>query len=124
MHFLLVRNRARSAGPHFHQRLFHLKDDHADHLGRVIGLVEHVIEVGGDDVAGPAENAHKGYSVEKVVVFARTCSRLRGGRALAQAFDLCVKPRAPLGALRGEGLDRRSGAATGMRAIGLARGGD
>ena len=62
VHFLLVRDRACRAGADFHQGFLHLEDDHADHLLRIIRLVEHVVEIGGDDIAGSAENAHQGCS--------------------------------------------------------------
>ena len=52
VHLLLVGDRARGAGADLDEGFLHLEDDHADHLGRVVGLVEQLVEVGGDDVAG------------------------------------------------------------------------
>ena len=57
-HLLLVGDGARRGGADLDQGLLHLEDDHADHLGRIFGLVEQVGEVGGDDVAGPRKDAH------------------------------------------------------------------
>ena len=58
MHFLLVGDGARGTGADLDQRFLHFEDDHADHLLGVVRLVEHVVEIGGDDIAGTAENAH------------------------------------------------------------------
>ena len=63
VHFLLVGDGARGAGADLDQGFLHFEDDHADHLRRVVGLVEHICEVGRDDVTGAAENAHEGDSV-------------------------------------------------------------
>jgi hypothetical protein len=57
-HFLLVGDGAGGGRAHFDQRFLHFKDDHADHLGRIFGLFQKIGEIGGDNVAGAAENAH------------------------------------------------------------------
>jgi hypothetical protein len=79
VHLLLVRDRSRRAGPDLDQRLLHLEDDHADHLGRVVGLVEEVVEVGGNDVAGTGKDAHQGYSGNKGIDAATGLTRSTGG---------------------------------------------
>ena len=58
LHFLLVGDGARGAGADFYKRFLHFEDDHPDHLGRVVRLVEQVAEIGGEDIEGARENAH------------------------------------------------------------------
>ena len=57
-HFLLIGDRAGSAGTNLNQGLLHFEDDDADHLGRVFRAIEHVGHVGCDNIAGARENAH------------------------------------------------------------------
>src|SRR5690606_10747517 len=62
----------------------------------VVGLVEELVEVGGDDVTGAGKDAHPGYSgYEGIDGFEwRTGSR---GRARAEPLDLAVEPRSLAG---------------------------
>ena len=48
----LVSNGARGRSADLNQRFFHFEDDHADHLGWVLRLVEEIGHIGGDDIAG------------------------------------------------------------------------
>ena len=114
-HFLLVGNRPRRAGPHFDQRFLHFHDDHADHLGRIVGAVEQVGEIGRDDVAGAAENAHREDSVTV---------RERGFVTLtSHPLDLVVKAGAA-GRADGfkQGLGRNAGLAVGWNTADIGGG--
>src|SRR5690606_23777909 len=93
VHFLLVGDGASRAGAYCDQRFFHLEDDHADHLRRIVGMVEQFVEIGGDDVAGTGKNAHPGNSGNERVD--RIFQRLAGGgrRTCPQALYLTVEPR-------------------------------
>ena len=48
----LVSNGARGRGADLNKRFFHFEDDHTDHLGWVLRLVEEIGHIGGDDIAG------------------------------------------------------------------------
>jgi len=106
MNGLLVLLQCTVAGADFDQSFLHLEDDHPDHLRRIVGLVEHVVEVGCEDIEGTTENAHEGYSIEKRTgAVARSDSlrlgiagglaSLRRGGAAAQGFDFLIEPRQP-----------------------------
>src|SRR6185503_7371419 len=77
--------------------------DHADHLGRVVGLIEQFVEVGSDNVASAGENSHPDASGRKGVAN-------WGARVGAKPFDLAVDPRRlvliPRGAARGDRRQR------------------
>src|SRR5690606_13279882 len=96
------------AGPDFDQRLLHLEDDHADHLRGIVGLVEELVEIGGDDVAGTGKDAHPGYSgYERIDGIEWRGDGSGRGRAGAQPLDLAVEPRRLAGcadAHRGQGV--------------------
>ena len=55
-HLLDVGDRAGGHGADFDQRFFHLQDDHPDHPRRVLGPVEKLGHVRGENVAGTAEH--------------------------------------------------------------------
>ena len=57
-HLLLVGDRARGGGADLDEGFLHLHDDHPDHLGGVLGLVEEIGDVGGNDIARPRKDAH------------------------------------------------------------------
>src|SRR5690606_9704380 len=66
------------------------------------GLIEQLVEVRGDDVAGAGKDAHPGYSGSKGTDRRLYRGRGRGGsRAGAQPLDLAVDPRGPRTALVG-----------------------
>ena len=65
VHFLLIGDGPRRAGANFDQRFLHLEDDHADHLRRIIRLVEQIVEIGRDDITRTGKDTHEGCSAGK-----------------------------------------------------------
>ncbi len=55
---LAVRQYPRGGTAHLHQGVLHFLDDQADHLLRVLRLIQQGVEVGVNDVAHPRKNAH------------------------------------------------------------------
>jgi hypothetical protein len=55
---LLLGDRAGGRSAHLDERLLHFHDDHPDRPRRIVGAIDEIGHVGGDDVAGAGEDAH------------------------------------------------------------------
>src|SRR3712207_8769900 len=73
--------------------LLHLQDDHADHLGRILGLVQKLRHIGRYDVAGARKNTHPQLTPHCSVDRDRKSTRLNSSHANISYAVFCLKKK-------------------------------